>query len=1080
MEDDNSTLLALLYHVDTGDIDWIQQYDPAKLLRLIDLYPGMEHLHTFIYTAEILLLNDINSNELYLEDLLFVDMLRYSLECELEDIVKLALSCVDTLVKVHLHTINQLIGIKPLAAVLKIQKSYLSRQAMNLMLQIVEDEFRPEFMDVLMDIFAEIGPSYGVDSTRDYDSGLFKPACSIVHEMLDKVDPELVPEELVKELTYRFKHVMYVSHRGLCHFSCLNILVRAHKWRSVIREILTPHDLERLLSYRPTPFFKYYCHVILLFINLMIAKPTIYPYNHVECEHLIRIAETVLTERALAVTHDTFILYSRASAHIIVHHENRDDFLLRLFGLATCPFLINHVAALIYYFWRKKEHYAETLRKIADARICTKMLDPECVNVKVRNIIARNRLIDKFRRRVTIRPGELPYQAYLAQPARLATQTAINLLNQLLDSGTQTSFVIKALELLSSVMVITDPPLQLCIKWKEFKQDLQNMMHVAIPDFGDHQNPIRVKVTDRLDTIAFAINQVSGDVALNNEYFDPISHYLKGDSERLLSSTYPQSLLLHHKINWLFTVKRIPGAWSIIDLFSCKQPVVNTIKEREDQPTPEEPRTTLTLRLLPQIYYGDAILWITPNHHRVISRFARSFIHLYDKLEKKQDYSAFTQIEYLSDQMFLNRFSYPRESLLFQSESVEFVHRHPRWFDTRTRLYAFLMRNLPFSMRLHTYLSCFARDAAKEYCILDLLQLRVDPHEILESGSEVLEKFAANSIPVDISTSSATYPASTLRFLGSFARALRPAIFHVQDTNGLFPNVAITQRQMRLFGVYLARVLYMDSRSPLKLNPYFFTLMRGPSSFDINYAQLDAEADRTADARLEEIMDDINPELHVRLLLDSFVGSSFIYPGTGALMMTLEVDAVHDPESQDLYTYLAKSYTCGKYFRNRMRGPFIEGFNSVFVNNECNPLDRVVGFEELCTLFNDEELSALFCGDERLFMEEDFDYIHLENTYTNTEHYLEWFKGIVLNLNPAQQRMLLIFITGSCFLPVGGARYLYPTMFIAKSQEGTQEETDRSLITGHTQSHTLFLPTYSSFGIMEKQIIQALTTEKRD
>jgi hypothetical protein len=69
-----------------------------------------------------------------------------------------------------------------------------------------------------------------------------------------------------------------------------------------------------------------------------------------------------------------------------------------------------------------------------------------------------------------------------------------------------------------------------------------------------------------------------------------------------------------------------------------------------------------------------------------VTVFSFKYTELYEKVENESSVRVFTQSKGLSKQMITERFRCPLESLSLGSAGVEFVQKHPSWFNHGARL----------------------------------------------------------------------------------------------------------------------------------------------------------------------------------------------------------------------------------------------------------------------------------------------------------------------------------------------------------------------------------------------------------
>ncbi|CAB4005468.1 ubiquitin- ligase E3A-like [Paramuricea clavata] len=163
-------------------------------------------------------------------------------------------------------------------------------------------------------------------------------------------------------------------------------------------------------------------------------------------------------------------------------------------------------------------------------------------------------------------------------------------------------------------------------------------------------------------------------------------------------------------------------------------------------------------------------------------------------------------------------------------------------------------------------------------------------------------------------------------------------------------------------------------------------------------------------------------------------------------------------ESRKEYVDLYVDYILNKSIEDQFR-PFKQGF------------DMVTKESPLKQFFRPEEVELLVCGSK------DFDFEALESTteyeggFTETSLIIRWFWDIVHKFSIEQKKRLLMFITGSDRVPIGGLAKL--KLVVAR-----QGPDSNSLPTAHTCFNVLLIPDYSKKSQLEERLVKAITYSK--
>jgi len=164
---------------------------------------------------------------------------------------------------------------------------------------------------------------------------------------------------------------------------------------------------------------------------------------------------------------------------------------------------------------------------------------------------------------------------------------------------------------------------------------------------------------------------------------------------------------------------------------------------------------------------------------------------------------------------------------------------------------------------------------------------------------------------------------------------------------------------------------------------------------------------------------------------------------------------------------------------NLNREEYVQSYVDWFLNQSIMPQFKAfyLGFHSVTEsnvllLFRPEEIDMLVCGSP------DFDMTELEKVttydgYTHNDKTIKNFWELVLKLPPKHQRRLLLFVTGSDRVPVGGMREM--TFKISKMISTDPKISPVNMLPmAHTCFNQLVLPDYQHRKILRQKLAIAL------
>eukprot|EP00042_Codosiga_hollandica_P054987 m.757622 g.757622 ORF g.757622 m.757622 type:complete len:1791 (-) comp59025_c0_seq1:4360-9732(-) len=157
------------------------------------------------------------------------------------------------------------------------------------------------------------------------------------------------------------------------------------------------------------------------------------------------------------------------------------------------------------------------------------------------------------------------------------------------------------------------------------------------------------------------------------------------------------------------------------------------------------------------------------------------------------------------------------------------------------------------------------------------------------------------------------------------------------------------------------------------------------------------------------------------------------------------------------------------------RSQYLEALIKFYLGANLPLRDFVQGVVEICPLellsiFTPQMLQVLTAGStEKISAEDLTKYLRASMTGGLTPTILGWFVQVVSEMESEEQQLLLLFVTGSSVLPIGGLERLNPPLTV----RGLQDRKD-CLPLSHTCFHMLDLPTYSDIATLRTMVLLAI------
>jgi hypothetical protein len=277
------------------------------------------------------------------------------------------------------------------------------------------------------------------------------------------------------------------------------------------------------------------------------------------------------------------------------------------------------------------------------------------------------------------------------------------------------------------------------------------------------------------------------------------------------------------------------------------------------------------------------------------------------------------------------------------------------------------------------------------------------------------------------------------------------------------------ERHMRFIGEFLARSLIDKQSIPVTFTPGFYKyLLNGVDETNLDLSDCEAE-DPEMLSRIKRLleMDSESPELAAILQDMTFeyesnefgtVVSHELIPGGASIPVT--------PENRAQFLEAFCRFKLTTAIRS-MISPLVEGFHSLLPANH------------LRHLFSPFEMRLMFIGEERVNVEDLIANTAMGSGYTPESATVRYLFEVLRGFSQDELRDFLQFVTGSTQVPLGGFRNLRGrdrqiTPFRVAQLNTGAENADQWLPVAHTCFNRLDIPEYTSRGIIERKLRQAI------
>eukprot|EP00180_Rhodochaete_pulchella_P002015 Plantae.Rhodophyta-Rhodochaete_pulchella.ctg3036.p2 GENE.Plantae.Rhodophyta-Rhodochaete_pulchella.ctg3036~~Plantae.Rhodophyta-Rhodochaete_pulchella.ctg3036.p2 ORF type:complete len:381 (+),score=70.25 Plantae.Rhodophyta-Rhodochaete_pulchella.ctg3036:924-2066(+) len=325
------------------------------------------------------------------------------------------------------------------------------------------------------------------------------------------------------------------------------------------------------------------------------------------------------------------------------------------------------------------------------------------------------------------------------------------------------------------------------------------------------------------------------------------------------------------------------------------------------------------------------------------------------------------------------------------------------------------------------------------------------------AGEKTLEaKSAASRDEFVVPTGDGLYPASIPQ--GGSGRGI----------NAILEN-------FHFMGKFMAKALVDDRHLDLRLSTQFYEDV-------LRFARRVAEGEKLEELEMDPpelvgsgigLLLEIDPVLYTSLRAISDIRDDEESIANLCLNFTLpgneRIELVSGGKSKPLTAENVEDYLRAVVMYMRYTGvrrqmkEFVTGFNSILNIGDLR-------------MFNATELDLLFCGPS--FEQWTKDYLvratKCDHGYTHESDAVKFLVNILCELGPDDQRLFLLFVTGTPRLPVGGLLGLRPRLTIVRRNPEPGREPDQSLPTVMTCTNYLKLPNYSSERIARQRLLFAL------
>jgi hypothetical protein len=164
------------------------------------------------------------------------------------------------------------------------------------------------------------------------------------------------------------------------------------------------------------------------------------------------------------------------------------------------------------------------------------------------------------------------------------------------------------------------------------------------------------------------------------------------------------------------------------------------------------------------------------------------------------------------------------ESNSKHSASIEFIHRHSRWFDADIRLYAFLMRNMPSWYTFEVYTKRFPHTDISNHQKTHIL-LNLSSQQLNCDVMNVLCMFGRSVVPLSFQIDGKALSRS--EFYALVAKECRESLTQAPEEGYWMPTENTTYNDMELLGILFAHILLREIAVDIRFESRFFALLRG-------------------------------------------------------------------------------------------------------------------------------------------------------------------------------------------------------------------------------------------------------------
>eukprot|EP00299_Pterocystis_sp_00344_P000269 c10080_g1_i2.p1 GENE.c10080_g1_i2~~c10080_g1_i2.p1 ORF type:complete len:865 (+),score=262.26 c10080_g1_i2:345-2597(+) len=402
-------------------------------------------------------------------------------------------------------------------------------------------------------------------------------------------------------------------------------------------------------------------------------------------------------------------------------------------------------------------------------------------------------------------------------------------------------------------------------------------------------------------------------------------------------------------------------------------------------------------------------------------------------------------------------------------------------FDVRAALLVSTAHGIPRA--LHAFVTRHQQASEAQNVRVARIQrqkVRVQRSKILDSAIKVMSQHASAStiLEVEYDGEVGTGSGPTMEFFALVAQKLKEKSLRlwiddgdrssefVNSPNGLFPRplpfinsssfstqIAKATEMFRFVGRLTAKAI-MDGRlTELPLSAVFVRMVVGEEVWPHDLHAVVPHIAKTID-QLRQLSTSIP-------LSDLCL--SFVLPDNDDVMLidnghSVGVDATN---VREYTTALVNAYLGDGVARQV--AAFREGFQSVFA------LSHLLKFHSA-------EVETLVCGDHRqLSMDALTQYVKADHGYTLTSPAIQTLFEVLNEMDAAEQRRFVSFVTGSPRLPPGGLANLNPRLTVVRKSPEFGRVSDDYLPSVMTCANYLKLPDYSGKEVMRQRLSTAIS-----